>query len=52
MKTTKSVHDLSNKHQIDMPICDGVYDILFNGKNPKSKVIELMTRNLKKEEKL
>ena len=52
VKTTKSVHDLSNKYQIDMPICDGVYDILFNGKNPKSKVIELMTRDLKKEEKL
>jgi glycerol-3-phosphate dehydrogenase (NAD(P)+) len=50
VKTTKSVYDLSSKHEIDMPICRGVNDILFNGENPKSKVIELMTRDLKKEQ--
>ena len=52
VKTTKSVYDLSKKHQIDMPICEGVYDILFNDKDPKSKVIELMTRDLKDEKKI
>jgi glycerol-3-phosphate dehydrogenase len=35
-----------------MPICEGVYDILFNDKDPKSKVIELMTRDLKDEKKI
>ena len=49
VKTTKSVYDLSKKHQIDMPICEGVYNILFNEDDPKTKVIELMTRNLKDE---
>jgi glycerol-3-phosphate dehydrogenase len=32
-----------------MPICEGVYNILFNEDDPKTKVIELMTRNLKDE---
>lgn len=49
VKTTRSVYDLSKKHQIDMPICEGVYNILFNEDDPKTKVIELMTRNLKDE---
>ena len=49
VKTTKSVYDLSKKHNVDMPISNGVYNILFNEKDPKSEVIELMTRDLKNE---
>jgi len=46
VKTTHSVHDLSIKHNLDMPISEGVYKILFDNKNPKSIVSELMNRDL------
>ena len=47
--TTQPVYDLSNKHQVEMPISKVVYKILFNEKNPKEIVSELMTRDLKLE---
>ena len=50
VKTTKSVYDLSKNHKVDMPISKGVYNILFNEKNPKTEVIQLMTRDLKNEQ--
>lgn len=37
------------KYQVEMPISEGVYQILFNEKNPKEIVSELMTRDLKLE---
>ena len=46
VKTTQSVHDLSKKYNLDMPISEGVYKILFENKNPKSIVSELMNRDL------
>ena len=46
VKTTHSVHDLSIKHNLDMPISEGVYKILFENKNPNSIVSELMNRDL------
>ena len=49
IKTTQSVYDLSKKYQVEMPISEGVYQILFNEKNPKEIVSELMTRDLKLE---
>jgi len=49
IRTTQSVYDLSKKYQIEMPISEGVYQILFNEKNPKEIVSELMTRDLKLE---
>jgi len=49
IRTTQSVYDLSKKYQVEMPISEGVYQILFNEKNPKKIVSELMTRDLKLE---
>ena len=46
VKTTQSVHDLSEKFDVEMPISEGVYQILFNGKDPKKIVTQLMTRDL------
>ena len=46
VKTTQSVHDLSEKYLVEMPISEGVYQILFNGKDPKRVVTQLMTRDL------
>ena len=49
IRTTQSAYDLSKKYQVEMPISEGVYQILFNEKNPKEIVSELMTRDLKLE---
>ena len=49
VRTTKSVHDLSRKYQIEMPISTEVYRVLFENKNPRRAVYDLMTRDPKKE---
>ena len=51
VKTTQSVYDLSNKYDVEMPISEGVYQILFNKKDPKKIVTSLMTRDLIHERK-
>ncbi len=50
VRTTQSVHELARKHHIEMPITEAVYAILFEGKQPKRAVEELMTRAAKHEE--
>lgn len=42
-------HKLAIKYNVEMPICNAVYDVLYNGLNPKDAVEILMTRNLKEE---
>jgi len=51
VKTTKSVRDLSMKYRVEMPISEGVFQILFNKKDPKEMVTSLMTRDLTHERK-
>ena len=47
--TAKSVHQLRIKHQVEMPIHEAIYQVLFENKNPKTSVIELMKRRLSEE---
>ena len=49
IKTSISAFQLAKKMGVDMPIINQVYDILYQGKDPRSAVRELMTRELKKE---
>ncbi|MCF8056097.1 MAG: NAD(P)-dependent glycerol-3-phosphate dehydrogenase [Desulfocapsa sp.] len=49
VKTTKSVHDLVKKMDVDMPILDQVYQILYNNKDCSAAVTDLLTRELKVE---
>jgi glycerol-3-phosphate dehydrogenase (NAD(P)+) len=49
VRTTQSVYDLSLKHRIAAPISIEVYRMLFEGKNPKLAVFDLMTRDKKAE---
>jgi glycerol-3-phosphate dehydrogenase (NAD(P)+) len=49
VRTARSAVDLSVKHGVDMPITREVFEILFNAKDPKRAVAELMTREPKKE---
>ncbi len=46
VRTTQSIHDLSRKMSIEMPICEQVHEILFNEKNPRKAITELMNREL------
>jgi glycerol-3-phosphate dehydrogenase (NAD(P)+) len=47
--TTKAAYDLAVNQGIEMPITTEAYEVLFNGKNAKQAVIELMTRDKKYE---
>ena len=49
VKTAKSVFNLSNKRNVEMPICHEVYRILYEGLAPGDAVLRLMTRTLKHE---
>lgn len=49
VKTTKSVHDLVSQMQVEMPILDQVYQILYHEKDCSTAVIDLLTRELKVE---
>ena len=49
ISTAKSVHQLSIKNKIEMPIHEGIYQVLFEGKDPKISVYELMNRKLSEE---
>lgn len=49
VKTAKSARDLSVKLGVELPICQQVYNIAYEGKNPRAAVVELMTRQPKSE---
>lgn len=47
--TAKSVHQLQLKHSVEMPIHEAIYQVLFQKKDPKNSVVELMARRLREE---
>ena len=49
VKTAKSVYNLARKLEVEMPICQEMYAILYEGMSPEKAVYRLMTRDLKKE---
>ncbi|MDQ1353428.1 MAG: Glycerol-3-phosphate dehydrogenase [Acidobacteriota bacterium] len=49
VETTKAIKQLSDRLDIEMPISNQVYRILFNQKNPLEALKELMKRSLKSE---
>ena len=50
ISTTKAVIPMARELQIQFPIGEAVYNILFNGSNP-SKVAELLMERKPKQEK-
>ena len=42
-------YELSKKYNIEMPIVNAVYSVLYEGLNPKDAVTKLMTRDKKSE---
>ena len=49
VKTSHSINNLRSKLNIEMPICDSVYRVLYENTNPIKEVDALMTRDLKPE---
>ena len=49
VETSRSVTQLSKKHNVETPIADEVYKILFENKDPVKATTDLMTRDMKKE---
>jgi len=49
VRTTRSVHDLAHRHDVEMPITEAVHSILFDDKEPNEMVKRLMTRSAKPE---
>ncbi|MCY1044098.1 NAD(P)-dependent glycerol-3-phosphate dehydrogenase [Corallococcus sp. bb12-1] len=49
VKTAKSARDLSLKTGVELPICQQVYEIAYEGKSAKNAVVDLMTRQPKSE---
>ena len=42
-------YSLAKKYDVEMPIVNAVYDVLYNGLDPMEAVNKLMTRELKDE---
>ena len=49
VKTSKSVYDLSNKLEVEMPISEQVYKVIHEDKNAQLAVRDLLGRDLKRE---
>ena len=49
VKTSKSAYELARKTNIEVPIINEVYEILYKGKDSKKAVYDLMTRKSKSE---
>lgn len=45
----KAAYELSKKYEVEMPIVEKAYEVLFCNKNPKEAVLELMMRDPKSE---
>lgn len=44
VKATQAACALSEKYNVTMPICNETYQVLFNGKDPREAVVDLMMR--------
>lgn len=47
--TTKALMDLSKKYDVELPITNAVYEIIYNEKNPKEVLENLFKRSIKME---
>ncbi len=49
VKTAAAAYDLAKKYNVEMPICCQAYAVLFDGKNPRDAIFDLMVREKKTE---
>lgn len=50
VRTAAAVHDLAARHKVEMPICEQVFAVLHQDKDPSRAVRDLMGRQLKDEQ--
>lgn len=50
VNTSRAAYELSIKYKVNMPITTEINEVLYNGKNIKEAVVDLMTRNRTEEE--
>ncbi|HDX8372593.1 TPA: NAD(P)-dependent glycerol-3-phosphate dehydrogenase, partial [Aeromonas dhakensis] len=48
-RNTKEVHLLAARCGVEMPICEQIFKVLYEGKNPKEAAIALLSRDKKDE---
>ncbi|WP_414830885.1 NAD(P)H-dependent glycerol-3-phosphate dehydrogenase [Alteromonas sp. H39] len=48
-RNTDEVHILASKMGVEMPICEQIYEVLYNGRSPKEAALALLGRDLKSE---
>jgi len=49
VKTAESAHELALRHQVDTPIINQIYEVLYHDKDPRQAVGELMNRKARSE---
>lgn len=49
VRTTRSIHELARRYEIEMPITEAVHSVLFDAERPRKMVRALMTRSAKRE---
>jgi glycerol-3-phosphate dehydrogenase (NAD(P)+) len=49
IKTAKSTYQLAKRRKVEIPIVEQVYRILYQNKDPRKAVTDLMGRNLRYE---
>ena len=50
--TTKAAYELAQERQIEMPITEAIYDVIYNDKDVSSTVKNIMLREHKSEQEL
>lgn len=49
VRTVKAAYQFAEEQQVEMPITTGIYQVLFNDKDPRDVVEQLMNRNKREE---
>ncbi|RDV26680.1 NAD(P)H-dependent glycerol-3-phosphate dehydrogenase [Alteromonas aestuariivivens] len=48
-RNTEEVHVLAKRYEVEMPICEQIYQVLYQGKSPRDAAMALLSRDLKSE---
>jgi glycerol-3-phosphate dehydrogenase (NAD(P)+) len=49
VRTTRAAVELGRKYSVELPIIESVYQLLFEDRDPREAIVELMTRPLRQE---
>jgi glycerol-3-phosphate dehydrogenase (NAD(P)+) len=49
VKTAKSVFNLARRYQVEMPLCEQVYHVIYEGKSVQQALTDLLSREQKRE---